>query len=1317
MKKLFLLPILLCMCVMQALAAQWTDDNGVTWTFSQYNYNYGGSNHSYWTITAASNYGDEVVLPEIVYEGETPHTIEAIGSSVFQDKLTLSHVTLPTTIKYINSYAFSGCTALTAVDGTANSEYINWNAFSNCSSLTSIDLSNCQYIGSHCFYNCSSLTTIGSIANCSSIDNSAFSYCSSLHEVNLRDNVQIGTSAFNNCTSLTSVGSLNGATIGGSAFRYCSNLTNVDISQSVSVGSQAFQYCSNLTSVGDLSGYTAISDYVFDGCQKLEAVDLSNCRTIGKYAFQDCKKIQTVDLGEVVSIGESAFRSCLLLEEVGNISAFTTIPDYLFNNCPKLRNVLLPNVLSVGVAAFAGCKSMTEISLPLATSIGKAAFAECSSLETAYLPSCKTIADFSDYYYLGGSYRSSGGVFYQCTSLNAISLPEATSIGSYAFSYCSSLASISLPKVTSIGSSAFYGCSVLNEPSITSSDLNSVGSNAFSTPGTITLMATTPPTLGDNNAFGSLMVVRVPDASVDDYKAADKWIDFKARIVGIGAQLDYDVNVTAQTDHSGLNDAIGEANLGQVVSLKITGNINGYDIMVMRNKMDNLHYLDLSDANIVANDYEYYTGYHSEENVLGAYSFYQLNKLLSVKLPQTITQIGAYSFRECSNLKEVEFQTGLESIGSYAFYDCSNVKDLALKSGLKTIGNYAFSNWKVEEIILPDGLESIGSYSFYRNYDLKRIALPSSLKRIGDYCFEQCSSLTNVSLPTSLETIPTCAFRSCSGLTELRIPSTIVSIGNQAFSGCSKLNDVYTYIAEPTQINMNTFSTYTTATLHVPTTSYYNYWYDTEWSQFRSLENFDAEYEYFYINKDFTISDEAGTIQGEGENDPDADLNPGSGLIVETTDDQELDEVHIKVDGDQAGSIIANQNITANKVYFDITITGGKWYFLSFPFRVKISNITPPAGSSYVFRYYSGENRAGGLTGWLNWLLDYLLPGQGYIFQCNKSGTLSLCVERENMNWAAENRPHGMEQHPATNQQDASWNFLGNPHTSYYDIDKTGYTQPITVWNGSSYEAVRPGDDDYRLRPFEGFFVQKPENESEMNFPAGNPETDGRYTYRQWENSMAHRAAARRAKGVDENRLIVNLTLSDNQTTDKTRIVFNEEKSVAYEMECDAAKFMSSENVPQLYSLDPYQTKYAINERPLGEVRLGFKASKKGELTISAARMDQPVLIRDNMLQITHDFAMGDYTFNTEEGTFEDRFMIVTNSDVTSVGKLRKETGVSVLAEQGGISFSGIEGQDVNVYSVSGTTLASHVGNGFVRLPKAAYIVTIDSKSTKLIVR
>ena len=813
---------------------------------------------------------------------------------------------------------------------------------------------------------------------------------------------------------------------------------------------------------------------------------------------------------------------------------------------------------------------------------------------------------------------------------------------------------------------------------------------------------------------------------------------------------------------------IREEDLPHVVRLKITGDINGYDIMVMHNKMLNLQHLDLTDANIVGSSY-----YNIKDSVLSNMS---LDNLLTIKLPKNIKSIGTSAFEGCSNLVDVEFQPGLESIGKRAFYGCNNLKTIEIKDGLKTIGDNSFTASGLEKAILPEGLESIGSYAFgEKNYPsplkeivllkglryigsgafagtklqeitlpegldridayvysrcnlLRKVVLPSSLKEICDYAFYQCNSLDsihlpeltylgvgvfgscrslkNVNLPPSLTIINSSTF-SDSGLEELHIPSNITTIGENAFA-CPNLKDVYVYVVEPTKIPSNTFSNYKDATLHVPSTSYYNYWYDESWSQFGKVEEFNAQYDYFYLNNDFVISDEKGTVQGDSI---DVDLHSGSGLVVETaaTNKQQFNVVNLNVEASKAASILSNDNLDANKLNFNIAVVGGRWYFLSFPFRVSLSNVAAP--EPHVWRYYDSSQRALGRTGWKDWTEDYLLPNQGYIFQASGSGMLTVSVEYDDLNWQANTRQLSLSYHQAESRQHASWNYMGNPHTAYYDISETNFTQPITVWNGSSYVAVRPGDDVFALSPLQAFFVQKPDNQATMDFPSS-----GCYTYSQWQYEQQKKAEARRMRNVKEARLLVNLSLSNELTSDKTRVVFNRQKQLGYEMECDAAKFLAA-GVPQLYSTDQEQCLYAINERPLGEVRLGYVAPAKGRLTIRAERMDQPMLLRDNLLQLTHDFTTGDYTFETEAGTHDNRFTLIADESVMGIAQLQLQTGIGLQAEQGGIGLQGVGEQTVNIYSVDGTLMANPSKDGFVKLPKAAYIVKVGNSTAKVMVK
>ena len=735
---------------------------------------------------------------------------------------------------------------------------------------------------------------------------------------------------------------------------------------------------------------------------------------------------------------------------------------------------------------------------------------------------------------------------------------------------------------------------------------------------------------------------------------------------------DYDVTVTAQEKESGLLNVITQDNLGKVVSLKVTGTINGYDIMIIHNKMPYLHYLDLTDATIVANDFEYYKGYHTEDNIIGVNMFDELEKLVSVKLPKNATLIKLGALNGCSNLTEVVLPVKLEALCDCAFQSCRL---------------------------------------------LKKIDFPPSLKTIGSHVFNICNNLENFSLP-GVETIGSSAFSGCYKLTELRIPSTLKSIGNNAFSYCN-LKKVYTYTVEPINIEQGTFpkTTYETGTLYIPKQSKNNYYWTSPWNQFANLEEFDEPYKYFYLNKEYTLNDR---FTGE----PDIDINPGGGIIVPDDPkkpdqpDQDADTIHIKGDGKNWASIIANANLNAKGLYIDITIKANRWYFFSFPFKVRKADISCGKNVKFVFRTYNGAIRADkGTGGWID--LDsseeYLYPGKGYIFQASLDCTLSIKIEKNEFGKLPKvDVDTKLDIHTSTNEQNASWNFVGNPFTAFYDINDMGYTSPITRWNSDSktYEAVRPGDDNAFLNPFEAFFVQCPKDNGVINFGG-----DNRLTQTGRDKKMNSQMQKARMEGqFDVQRQIVNLTLSDGTTTDKTRVVFNPDKKAGYERDCDAAKFESN-GASELYTVEALAGRLAINERPEGSVKIGYRAAKAGEYTIAAQRMDRQVLLRDNDLQITFDLTQGDYHFTSDAGEFDNRFMLLIDNSTTGIGDIVTTTGVNVKPTDSGLNISNLQGKTLHVYALNGALYATRTQDGFLGLAKGVYLVEVEGLKAKFMVR
>ena len=494
--------------------------------------------------------------------------------------------------------------------------------------------------------------------------------------------------------------------------------------------------------------------------------------------------------------------------------------------------------------------------------------------------------------------------------------------------------------------------------------------------------------------------------------------------------------------------------------------------------------------------------------------------------------------------------------------------------------------------------------------------------------------------------------------------SKITKIGDYAFNQCNNLNSVYAYTFEPQAIDQNTFSTYHTATLHIPSASYLLYFYDTQWSQFLHLVGFDSETEQIGINVDYHLYTETNGIIG---GKPRVDIQGKGGLTIIGDKVQPFGDIHITANDMFFGSLVANGNITADKIFFDITVNKDKWYFFCFPFDIPLANITKQG--SFKWAMYDGNARATkGTTGWkdLPSGTKMLLKGKGYIFRTNFEGELSLRVD--NPTFDAVNEQTTLTSYVSTNEANANWNMVGNPYPCYYPINKLQYGAPIIVWNGKGYDAYRPGDDDYILHPFEAMFVQKPQMVSNVGFLAEWRQT---YTESHPVSSNAKAFGTEYGTQASENaRRLINLTHSNDKASDKTRVVFNEAQSIDYEQECDATKF-ESYDMPQLYSLGTDGVKFAINERPVanGKVALGFYAPEEGIYTFSATRMDAKVYIYDAKTATTHDLSDGDFTFNAEQGTDNGRFTLIV-ADVA--------TGINSVVAKGADKVYDLDGRKMN---------------------------------------
>ena len=139
-------------------------------------------------------------------------------------------------------------------------------------------------------------------------------------------------------------------------------------------------------------------------------------------------------------------------------------------------------------------------------------------------------------------------------------------------------------------------------------------------------------------------------------------------------------------------------------------------------------------------------------------------------------------------------KTGTKTIASRAFINCPSLISITIPDSVTNIGSEAFFRCtNLESVTIPNSVTNIGSYAFYGCANLTSITIPDGVTNIGNYTFCGCKSLTAITIPNSVTRIGSCAFYGCTNLTSISIPNSVTSIEDKAFYNCTNLTNVYFY--------------------------------------------------------------------------------------------------------------------------------------------------------------------------------------------------------------------------------------------------------------------------------------------------------------------------------------------------------------------------------------------------------------------------------------------------------------------------------------------------------------------------------------------
>ena len=834
---------------------------------------FSGSALTVFTINESSSLisiGREAFVGTGIAEIHLPVHLETIGENAFKDVDTLVCVEIAeskTSLMLSNS-AFEGC-GIHEITIPARVNYIGEYAFGRCLNLENIhvDPSNTAY------------TDLDGVL-CDITGTTLIQYpCdrSGAYEIPAQITV-LSYSSFKDAKGLTEVTFAEGSTvktIGWKTFSGCDSLENITVPDTiVSIDFYAFENCIVLTTVilSEENQLTGVYEGAFYNCTALENIMLPNTVVeIGDYAFYHCSSLTALPItadSAVTGIYDHAFDGCTGITEIPALSQIMEIGEYAFAYTGITEYTVPASLKNIAMNSFHYCESFSSIYCDKSNEeysvIDGALYEKGASSAADY--DALVIWPYGNPFIIGegkNTVTASDTIICNNAFVPVRISDTVTTIDRYAFYDRDGLTNIQIPdSVKTIHADAFKSCDNLSHVVIPESVLNMKDYIFSGCP----LLETAGPIGGDYDIeYG--WSEYIPDYAFDCCNHL-RSVVFPDGLQKIGYSAFRDcINLTQIVIPESVTTIDGNAfngcnSLRSVVfpdGLLEIGMCAFYECrrlesVIIAETVTSMgsavfKYCDmLKTAGPIGGGYniEFAWTTRIPENAFSSCS------LVSVTLPETVTELGAYAFDDCSNLAQINIPDGMVEIGEYAFWNCDSLSHVTLPDSVQTLGYSLFSNcallntagpvgsscniWLGWNEVIPDhvltalnaltylqiptGVSEIGEN--YCSSILEKIIIPESVVSVQEGFLSRCSKLTtagpiggdyaiefaetgkipdnlfskleyleSVVISDGITEIGANAFIDCSGLSSITIPRGVKKIGMSAFEYCCNVEQIY----------------------------------------------------------------------------------------------------------------------------------------------------------------------------------------------------------------------------------------------------------------------------------------------------------------------------------------------------------------------------------------------------------------------------------------------------------------------------------------------------------------------------------------------